>query len=129
MKLGAQALGTDGDAVPITVMAHEMGHAVQRMLGILHQTIMSAFEEEQSADCLAGVLLAALGRKGMLEPGDLEEAAWTLATLDDRQLRGHLTVIKDQIFHMTPGAHGSAAERRAALMRGYQSGIPACLGR
>lgn len=129
MKLAAQALGTDGDAIPITIIAHEMGHAVQRMLGVLHKSIMSGFEEEQSADCLAGVLLAELGGKGMLEPGDLEEAAWTLATLDDRALRGPRTVIKDQIFHMDPGAHGSAQERRSALMRGYQSGISVCLGR
>src|SRR4051812_16790868 len=82
-----------GDFAPIVVMAHEWGHHVQSLLGIVPQP-GNAFELQ--ADCLAGAYASQAAQQGLLDPGDVTEAVATSANAGDP-----LGLPQD-----APGAHG-----------------------
>ena len=114
------------------VIAHEVGHHVQNLLGILPKVQMAQREVgsraeanrmqvrvELQADCLAGVWAHHSNQRwNSLEPGDVEAALQTAAAIgDDRlqqQSRGH--VVPDSF------THGSSAQRQRWFKTGYQSG-------
>ena len=124
--------GAPGDAAAAYVIAHEVGHHIQTVLGISDQ-VQAAQERgserqrnalqvrmELQADCLAGVWAKASGR---LEAGDIEEAVRAAQSIGDdtlqRQSRG--TVVPDSF------THGSSAQRVQWLQTGLRSGkIAAC---
>ena len=60
-----------GDFAPIVVTAHEWGHHVQWLLGVVPEP-GNAFELQ--ADCLAGAYASDAGQQGLLDPGDITEA-------------------------------------------------------
>ena len=120
----------DGDFAQAYVLAHEVGHHVQNVLGILDQANARQRGVRQSeanavqvrvelmADCLAGMWTArADARFNLLEPGDLEEAmAAAEAVGDDTiQRRGQGRVVPDSF------THGSAQQRQRWFMRGYEN--------
>jgi uncharacterized protein len=126
-----------GDFAQAYVLAHEIGHHVQQMLGTgdrvrqLEQNARNEAEAnrysvafELQADCYAGVWAAhaaeASGGKVALEPGDLEEGLGAAAAVGDdtlqRQARGR--VVPDSF------THGSAEQRQRWLRAGYSSGDP-----
>ena len=118
------------------VVAHEVGHHVQNLLGILpkvqaRQRQLSRAEAnrlqvavELQADCLAGVWAhGADERWKILEPGDAEAAMQTAAAIgDDRlQKRARGYVVPDSF------THGTSAQRQRWFMTGLKSGsISAC---
>jgi uncharacterized protein len=116
MKRVAAETHTDGDYAPITVLAHEWGHAVQRWLeqsspGALRQQY--EFFREQEADCFAGAITRMAEKSGYLEAGDLEEARHALALGADKGFYGL-------------AGHGNPVERIGSFNRGYQKGVNSC---
>ncbi|MBL0434352.1 neutral zinc metallopeptidase [Aeromonas hydrophila] len=126
-------LGADGDFAQGYVVAHEVGHHVQNLLGIERkmreqQQGLSRAEQnklsvklELQADCFAGVWGHYMQREQVLEHGDLEEALNAAQAIgDDRlQQQSHGRVIPDSF------THGSSAQRYAWFKRGFDSGKPA----
>jgi predicted metalloprotease len=102
-----------GDYVPVVVTAHEWGHHVQNLLGMVPKP-GNAFELQ--ADCLAGAYSSDASQRGLLDPGDVTEAVNMSAESADR-----LGLPQDQ-----PGAHGINDDRVTAFMRGYIDGVTGC---
>jgi hypothetical protein len=123
--------GAPGDFAQAYVIAHEMGHHVQNLVGISdevrqrQQAAGSQAEANQwsvrlelQADCLAGVWAHSVYARGDLEPGDIEEGlAAAQAVGDDRiQEQAGMSVNPET------WTHGSAAERQQWFDRGFDSG-------
>lgn len=102
-----------GDYAPIIVLAHEWGHHVQYLLRVPDP---GGNTYELQADCLAGVFTAHAEESGFLEPGDFIEA---LAMSEES---GDPLWIRQD----SPRAHGTYADRRNAVMRGYLDGMAGC---
>lgn len=124
-------LGAPGDFAQAYVVAHEVGHHIQTLLGISQQVRRAgqgkpaavvndlSVRQELQADCLAGVWgHAAHNYSNMLEPGDLEEALQAAAAIgDDRlQKRSGGEVVPDSF------THGTSAQRVEWFKRGFESG-------
>ena len=120
-----------GDFAQAYVIAHEVGHHVQKLLGIMDQVEavrqrMDSAEAnalqvrvELQADCFAGVWANhAQESKNIIEPGDIEEALNAASAIGDdriqRQTQGY--VVPDAF------THGSSAQRVRWFKRGYESG-------
>jgi predicted metalloprotease len=121
-----------GDFAQAYVIAHEVGHHVQHLLGIsdkVHAARQSARSEAQAnalsvrlelqADCLAGVWAAQANEaRQILEAGDVEEALAAASAIGDdrlqRQSRGY--VVPDAF------THGSSEQRMRWFRRGIESG-------
>jgi len=128
----SRRFGAPGDFAQAYVVAHEVGHHVQNVLGTMQQfdrLIQRAGPSERNAlqvrlelqaDCYAGVWGHFAQRRNLLEPGDLEEG-----------LRGAAAVGDDQIMRRTQGyvvpdafTHGSAQQRMYWFKRGLETGDP-----
>ena len=123
------------------VIAHEVGHHVQNLMGILpkaqqlQRTVGSKAEANQiqvrvelQADCLAGVWanqenesLKRQGKPPFIEPGDVEAALRTAAAIGDDTLqrRSQGYVVPDSF------THGSAEQRQRWFNTGFRSGTVA----
>jgi predicted metalloprotease len=127
--------GAPGDFAQAYVVAHEVGHHVQTLLG-LSSKVHSARERaselegnqlsvrmELQADCYAGVWGHYAARRGLLEPGDAEEGLRAAAAIgDDRLQRQAQGRVVPESF-----THGSSDDRVRWLRRGLESGnIDAC---
>jgi predicted metalloprotease len=125
-----------GDFAQAYVIAHEVGHHVQTLLGITEQMESRrarasraeanalSVRLELQADCFAGVWARrAEQAKQFLDPGDLEEAVAAATAIGDdtlqRQSQGH--VVPDSF------THGTSAQRVRWLKRGFETGdVQAC---
>jgi predicted metalloprotease len=116
--------GAPGDFAQAYVVAHEVGHHVQHLLGISGPSVAI----ELQADCFAGVWGYAASQPGRasrgeveLDPGDAEEGLNAAAAIGDDRLQRMAT------GHVQPEkfTHGSSAQRVAAFKRGLESGKPA----
>jgi predicted metalloprotease len=129
-------LGAPGDFAQAYVIAHEIGHHVQNLLGIsgrVHAARQRLSEEEANAlsvrlelqaDCFAGFWAHhAQEARDILEPGDIEEAIQAATAVgDDRlQQRSRGYVVPESF------THGSSAQRVEWFKRGFESGsLRAC---
>jgi predicted metalloprotease len=125
-----------GDFAQAYVIAHEVGHHVQKLLGISAKVEESrrkmnevefnrvSVRLELQADCFAGVWAYHANRqRGILEPGDLEEGLTAAAAIgDDRlQRQSRATVAPDSF------THGSSAQRVKWFRAGFDTGsLKAC---
>jgi len=124
-------LGAPGDFAQAYVVAHEVGHHVQRLLGITAKVdgMRGRVPEEQmnalsvrlelQADCLSGVWAHHSHKaKAWLEPGDIEEGLNAASKIGDdtlqRQSQG--TVVPESF------THGTSAQRMSWFKRGLSSG-------
>ena len=100
-----------GDFGVAYLIAHEYAHNIQQELGVYraHRKARQSKPFELEADCMAGLWANHSDYAQILEPGDIEEALATAAAVGD-------FYIKD------PDHHGTPAERRDALLRGYNTG-------
>ena len=114
--------GAPGDFAEAYVIAHEVGHHVQTLLGISEsvRTREDGIRLELQADCFAGVWGHAAQAEGLLERGDLEEGLGAAAAVGD-----------DRIQEQTSGrvdpetwTHGSSEQRMEWFRRGFDSGDP-----
>ena len=120
-------LGAPGDFAQAYVLAHEIGHHVQHLLGTAVAGRARAGENEASvrtelqADCFAGVWANQAAMQNLLEPGDVEEGLGAAAAVGDDRLQRMAT------GQVTPDAftHGTSAQRAAWFNRGLASGQPA----
>ncbi|HRU73384.1 MAG TPA: neutral zinc metallopeptidase [Caldisericia bacterium] len=122
--------GVTGDFAIAYVIAHEVGHHVQNLLGILdqiqeiqRQVTQEEFNEysvrvELQADYLAGVWARHVEELGYLEEGDLEEALNAASAVGDdriqKQTQGY--VVPDSF------THGTSEQRNRWFYKGFQTG-------
>lgn len=125
-KLAARELGTDGDMAAIGVIAHEVGHAVAMQLGHISR---STYENEATADCLAGAFTRQAERDGTLEEGDVEEAFFAMSAAGDPtpQLTGDQRVDRYILRRAARMAHGTREQRMENFRSGLENGPRACL--
>ncbi len=128
--------GAPGDFAQAYVIAHEVGHHVQTLMGISNQvreagrgrskTEVNALSvrQELQADCFAGLWgHAANTERQILDPGDLEEALTAATAIGDDRLQREAGrgVVPDSF------THGSSAQRVRWFRRGFESGdIASC---
>jgi predicted metalloprotease len=123
--------GAPGDFAQAYVIAHEIGHHVQNVVGTeaqvrrARQTQPSVANElsvrlELQADCYAGVWGFSTEQRDILERGDVDEGLGAAAAVGDDRIQRQAT------GRVNPDAftHGSSAERVAWFRRGLQSGDP-----
>jgi predicted metalloprotease len=122
--------GASGDFAQAYVIAHEVGHHIQNLTGILPKfnemrQRMSEVEANQmsmrvelQADCFAGVWGHYTAQKGLLEQGDVEEA------LNAAQQIGDDTLQKRMQGYVVPESfnHGTSQQRQTWFARGLKSG-------
>jgi predicted metalloprotease len=124
-------LGAPGDFAQAYVIAHEVGHHVQNMMGVSEKVdgMRGRVSEEQmnalsvrvelQADCFAGVWAHhAQQARQILEQGDIEEAMNAAAQIGDDALQ------RRQQGYVVPDSftHGTSAQRQTWFRRGLQSG-------
>jgi len=123
--------GAAGDFAQAYVLAHEIGHHVQNLLGAsdrVHRAPKSqqsganglSVRLELQADCYAGVWAHSTGRRNLLEAGDLEEALRAAAAIGDDRLQRQATgTVSPETF-----SHGTSEQRSRWLRKGYDTGNP-----
>ena len=126
-------LKASGDFAFAYVIAHEVGHHVQNLLGTSRKTQAAqrstskteanriSVRVELQADCFAGVWAHYVDKENRLESGDAEEAFNAAEAVGDDRLqeRARGQVVPDSF------THGSSAQRLRWFQRGLQSGDPA----
>ncbi|MDH6266926.1 putative metalloprotease [Rhizobium sp. SG_E_25_P2] len=127
--------GASGDFAQAYVIAHEVGHHVQNLIGVLpkfNRARQSMSETEANAmsvrvelqaDCFAGIWARFTDQRGLLEAGDIDEALNAAHQIGDdalqRQAQGY--VVPDSF------THGTSAQRAKWFRRGFDSGkMSAC---
>ena len=130
----AHRFGATGDFAQAYVIAHEVGHHVQNLLGVaekVHRLRRQVSEVEGNAlavrmelqaDCYAGIWgHHAKRERNLIEPGDFEEGLRAAAAIGDDQMQ------KMSRGHVQPETwtHGSSEQRMTWLKRGLESGDPA----
>ncbi len=124
-------LGASGDFAWAYVIAHEMGHHVQDLIGTSDQVDRASRDDpsqantlsirlELQADCYAGVWASTVYRKGDLDQGDIEEAFGAATAVGDDRLQRRATGSVDPDTF----THGTSAQRRKWFETGYRSGDP-----
>ncbi|WP_438039585.1 KPN_02809 family neutral zinc metallopeptidase [Sorangium sp. So ce128] len=121
--------GAPGDFAQAYVLAHEIGHHVQNVLGTerrLRQLQAArpgeknalSVKMELQADCFAGVWAHSTAKRDLLEAGDVEEALKAASAIGDDRLQ------KAATGRVNPETwtHGSSAQRVAWFKRGMQGG-------
>jgi predicted metalloprotease len=127
-----ERFGVPGDFAQAYVIAHELGHHVQRLLGTsdkVERAPLSAQKGaghlsvrlELQADCYAGVWASSAQKRGLLEVGDVESAIRAAAAVGDDRLQRQATgTVQPEKW-----THGSAEERTRWFKRGFAKGDPA----
>jgi predicted metalloprotease len=121
--------GAPGDFAQAYVLAHELGHHVQHLIGTdaqvrqLQQSRPQLANDlsvrlELQADCYAGVWANSTEQRRLLEAGDVDEALRAASAVGDDRIQAATTgSIRPESF-----THGSAAQRSAWFKRGLSSG-------
>ena len=123
-----QRFGAPGDFAAAYVIAHEVGHHVQNLLGVLDRGRTEGFSQaeanarsvrvELQADCYAGLWGHYAARRDLLEPGDAEEGLRAAAAIgDDRLQRQTQGRVAPESF-----THGTSEQRVFWLKRGIETG-------
>ncbi len=113
-----------GDFAQAYVIAHEVGHHIQNLLGTMDKVQRAGSDNrlsvalELQADCYAGVWANYAAKKGLVEAGDPEEALRAAAAVGDDmiQKRTQGYVVPDSF------THGSAQQRMEWFARGMKAG-------
>ena len=124
-------MNAPGDFAQAYVIAHEVGHHVQNLLGLSRQMESMrrqvskteynrlSVKMELQADCFAGLWAHHAHRaRQVVEPGDIDEALNAASQIGDDRLQ------KQQRGYVTPDSftHGTSAQRVSWFQRGYQTG-------
>ncbi|MFD0916346.1 neutral zinc metallopeptidase [Pseudahrensia aquimaris] len=122
--------GASGDFAQAYVIAHEVGHHVQNIIGVLPKfnqlrqrmsktdTNQMSIRVELQADCFAGIWAHFANKKGLLETGDIDEALNAATQIGDdtiqRRTQGYVV---PESFN-----HGTSKQRKAWFYRGFETG-------
>ncbi len=123
--------GAPGDFARAYVIAHEIGHHVQNLLGVSDDVNRERQEDpgsanelsvrlELQADCLAGVWGHTAFKEGVLQPGDLEEGLAAAAAVGDDRLQEQ----SGRGVDSESWTHGSSEQRVEWFRKGFDSGDP-----
>jgi predicted metalloprotease len=124
----SERFGAPGDFGAAYVIAHEIGHHVQHLLGLIDRDTIgldnrnaASVRVELQADCLAGVWgYHAQHDRGIIEAGDFEAGLRAAAAIgDDRLQRMSQGYTQPETW-----THGSSAQRAEWLGRGLKTGDP-----
>ncbi|MEW6059085.1 MAG: neutral zinc metallopeptidase [Actinomycetota bacterium] len=130
-KVLEQQFGVAGDFAEAYVIAHEIGHHIQTLLGTNAAVQRKARAEpdlanelsvrlELQADCFAGVWGASVYARGAIDPGDIEEGLNAAAAVgDDRIQQKTQGRIDPETF-----THGTSAQRVKWFRTGFDTGQP-----
>lgn len=125
-----QRFGAPGDFAQAYVLAHEIGHHLQKLNGAErvaaaggHSRNEASVRIELQADCFAGVWGHTAAGKKLLEEGDLEEAITAATAIgDDRLQKQAGRQVNPETF-----THGSSAQRVRWFRKGFETGqLAAC---
>jgi predicted metalloprotease len=123
--------GAPGDFAQAYVLAHEIGHHVQHILGTdarVRQVQQSrgdmanelSVRLELQADCYAGIWAHSTQQRRLLEAGDVDEGLGAAAAVGDDRIQQQTTgMVRPESF-----THGSSAQRMQWFRRGFESGSP-----
>jgi hypothetical protein len=129
-----QRFGAPGEFAEAYVLAHEVGHHVQKLRGI-EQKVRAAQERdpraanqlsvrlELQADCFAGVWGYSTSQRNLLEPGEVQQGLDAAAAVGDDRLQ------RMSSGHVNPESftHGSSQQRMDWFQRGFKGGdLKAC---
>ncbi len=129
-----QRFGAPGEFAEAYVLAHEIGHHVQKLLGIEAKVRAAQQQNPQAAnqlsvglelqaDCLAGVWGHSTQQRNILDPGDVDEGLKAAAAVGDDRLQ---SMARGRVNPET-FTHGSSAQRMQWFQRGFQDGtIASC---
>jgi uncharacterized protein len=120
-----------GGVAQAYVVAHEVAHHVQTLLGLTHQKAFADHQDpaganarsvlfELQADCLAGVWMHSAYRRGQISRADLGQALDAAAVVGDDFLRNAAGETRPR----EDWTHGSSAQRRQWLTTGFEEGRP-----
>jgi predicted metalloprotease len=125
-----QEFGAPGDFAQAYVLAHEVGHHVQNLTGVLpefnkRRTAMSTEQAnaysvriELQADCYAGIWANYAGQQNLVEAGDFEEALNAADQIGDDTLQKKMQGFAvPKTFN-----HGTSAQRQTWFEKGYRTG-------
>ena len=125
----ARRYGAPGQFAEAYVLAHEIGHHVQNLLGTERKLRQAqgadpaqknalSVKMELQADCYAGIWANTTNERKLLEAGDLESAIGAAAAVgDDRLQKAATGTVMPERW-----THGSSAQRTQWFQRGYKSG-------
>jgi uncharacterized protein len=127
----AGRFGAPGDFAQAYVIAHEVGHHVQNLLGITGRAQAAQSRDpaarnaisvrvELQADCFAGVWGHSAARRKLLDPGDIDEGLRAAAAVGD----DHIQRMAGRRVSPETFTHGSATQRARWFRRGLDSGSP-----
>jgi predicted metalloprotease len=129
-----QRFGAKGDFAQAYVIAHEIGHHVQKQLGITDRVSNvrasqqrgeegASVRLELQADCFAGIWAHSTEQRQILDPGDIDEALNAAAAIGDDRIQ------KQSSGRVNPETwtHGSSAQRSRWFKTGYErASMDAC---
>jgi predicted metalloprotease len=129
-----QRFGAPGDFAQAYVLAHELGHHVQKLIGV-EQKVHAAQQQnpraanqlseklELQADCFAGVWGHSTEQRNLLDPGEVREGLNAAAAVgDDRLQRMAGRTVNPETF-----THGSSQQRMDWFQKGFSTGdMKAC---
>jgi hypothetical protein len=114
-------LGAPGDFAQAYVIAHEVGHHVQKLKGLFSSN--DSVHVELQADCFAGAWARDANTRKILDAGDIDEAFNAASQIGDDTLQKKAQgYVQPEKF-----THGSSAQRVAALKKGWEGGAQACM--
>ncbi len=120
--------GAPGDFAQAYVLAHEVAHHVQNLLGF-NDRVQQASAAEQNemsirlelqADCFSGVWAFTVFERDLLESGDLEEGLQAAAAVGDDRIQKQAT----GRVNKETWTHGSSAQRTRWFQAGFEDGDP-----
>lgn len=112
-----------GDVAEAYVIAHEVGHHVQNLLGTMEQVQNvnnneTSIKLELQADCFAGLWANSIKDLDVFEAGEIEEAIDAAAAVGDDRIQGSVTgTVNPETW-----THGSSEQRKMWFNRGYEEG-------
>lgn len=123
--------GASGDFAQAYVLAHELGHHVQHLLGIDTKVTdeqqgrpdmanQLSVKLELQADCFAGIWAHSTSERNLLQAGDIDEALTAASSVGDDRIQQQTT----GRVNVDSFTHGSAAQRAQWFRRGFTSGDP-----
>jgi uncharacterized protein len=129
-----QRFGAPGEFAQAYVVAHELGHHVQKILGIEQKVSQLQQSDprqqnplsvrlELQADCFAGIWAHSTQQRGLLEQTDIQSALGAAAAVGDDRLQRMST------GHVSPESftHGTSEQRMSWFRKGFDTGsISAC---
>ena len=130
-----ERFGAPGDFAQAYVIAHEVAHHVQHLMGISDEVHREqqlnpeganelSIRLELQADCLAGVWAFTTFERQLLEEGDLEEGLRAAAAVGDDRIQAQSTGRID----VDSWTHGSSDQRKRWFYTGFENGDPNACG-